>query len=306
MVSACELKELDALERDLEPMAGKPGGSNEVRISYLRLARRLRVRRPHPVARHGLAVLSSDVGRHQLGGEVWDVYEQSAIAAMDCHSLKAAKECIGALMVAFPGSARVGRLEGMWLEANGWWDQAEKVYADLLERNPQDQPVLKRQVCLIKSRGNTAGAVEALRKYLDTYMADYEAWRELGDLYISLQMFKQAGFCYEEVLLSAPANPMLHTRYAEILYSIGGADNLRSALSHFAAAIEYSGGANTRALYGTCMASTALEACNKASKGGEGHPEILVEAAKDALRQEYRVRNASLLKAVVEPALSKA
>ncbi|CAI7925168.1 unnamed protein product, partial [Closterium sp. NIES-53] len=184
---------------------------------------------------------------------VWDVMEQVAIAAMDCQQLGIAKECIGALMIAFPNSSRVGRLEGMWLEAKGWWDQADKVYSDLLESNPQDQQVLKRQVAVLKGKGNTVGAIGALKKYLETYMADYEAWKELGDLYLSLHMFKQAAFCYEELLLSAPVNPIYHVTYAEILYSIGGAENYRQAVSHYAAATEYSGGTNLRALYGTCM-----------------------------------------------------
>ena len=32
-----------------------------------------------------------------------------------------------------------GRLEGMWHESKGWWDQAERVYDDLLEINPANQ-----------------------------------------------------------------------------------------------------------------------------------------------------------------------
>lgn len=31
-----------------------------------------------------------------------------------------------------------GRLEGMWLEAKGAWQQAEKVYSNLLAENPSD------------------------------------------------------------------------------------------------------------------------------------------------------------------------
>ncbi|CAI5989048.1 unnamed protein product [Closterium sp. NIES-64] len=253
MISAKELKELESLERQLKPIAGKRGGGPETCAKYLREVRRLRLRRPFQVAEYGMALINSTDERSKLGDEVWDVMEQVAIAAMDCQQLGIAKECIGALMIAFPNSTRVGRLEGMWLEAKGWWDQADKVYSDLLESNPQDQQVLKRQVAVLKGKGNTVGAISALKKYLETYMADYEAWKELGDLYISLHMFKQAAFCYEELLLSAPVNPIYHVTYAEILYSIGGAENYRQAISHYAAATEYSGGTNLRALYGTCM-----------------------------------------------------
>eukprot|EP00475_Leptophrys_vorax_P023981 TRINITY_DN3300_c0_g1_i4.p1 TRINITY_DN3300_c0_g1~~TRINITY_DN3300_c0_g1_i4.p1 ORF type:complete len:315 (+),score=21.88 TRINITY_DN3300_c0_g1_i4:323-1267(+) len=310
MVSAREWKAVESLEDELRSLAGKPGGNWEVRARYLREVRRLRLRRSELVASHGLALLGDDVARHNLGDEVHDVREQVALAAMDCGRLTQAKACIGALMITFPGSARVGRLEGQWLEASGLWEQADKVYAQLLERDPQDQVVLKRQVAMLKSRGNAVGAVAALKKYLETFMADFEAWRELGDLYISLAMFKQAAFCYEELLLSGPANPLYHVTYAELLYSMGSPDNLRSALSHFAAAIEYSGGANVRALYGTCMASAALQASTKSSRSGSGDgssadTDALAAAAKEALQQEYRVKCPSLLKSVVEPSLVK-
>lgn len=42
------------------------------------------------------------------------------------------------------------------------------------------------QVAVEKSRGNTAGAIDTLRKYLDTYQNDKEAWEELAELYLEV------------------------------------------------------------------------------------------------------------------------
>ena len=98
-----------------------------------------------------------------------------------------------------------------------------------------------------KTRGNTLAAVEALKKYLEIHAGDKDAWEEMGDLYLEvcmkdcsrpapegvrdvaiaillvmeswqhltyhphfpaqLLMYKQAMFCYEELLLFQPANP---------------------------------------------------------------------------------------------------
>jgi len=75
------------------------------------------------------------------------------------------------------------------------------------------------------------------------------------------QMYAQAAACYEEVLLHAPASVAAYVQLADVLYTLGpggGGGHLRAARSHYAAAVELSGGANARALYGLCAATAAL------------------------------------------------
>ncbi|KAJ6359938.1 hypothetical protein OIU77_004026 [Salix suchowensis] len=148
---------------------------------------------------------------------------------MDCQSLDVAKDCVNVLQKKFPESKRVGRLEAMLLEAKGSWGEAEKAYSSLLEDNPFDQVVHKRRVALVKAQGNLSGAIDLLNKYLETFMADHDAWRELAEIYISLQMYKQAAFCYEELILSQPTVPLYHLAYADVLYTLGGIENLLTA-----------------------------------------------------------------------------
>jgi hypothetical protein len=50
------------------------------------------------------------------------------------------------------------------------------------------QALHKRRIAMAKAQGNLIGAVEATNKYLETFMADHDAWRELADMYILLQM----------------------------------------------------------------------------------------------------------------------
>eukprot|EP00850_Spirogloea_muscicola_P014463 SM000104S09333 [mRNA] locus=s104:143159:152628:+ [translate_table: standard] len=216
MVTAPESAEVEALEGQLEALALAGGAGN------------------------GFA-------------DLWTVYEQVAVAAMDCNSPAVADRCVEALMRRFPDSLRVSRLKGMLLEAKGWYNQADNVYSSLLVEHPTEAVLHKRRVAMLKAKGDLVGAVDALKEYLDIFMADHDAWRELADIYITLQMLKQAAFCYEELLLSQPTNCLYTLTYAEILYTIGGPDNVRSARKFFAAAAEYSGGKNTRALYGICL-----------------------------------------------------
>ncbi|KAF8392336.1 hypothetical protein HHK36_022678 [Tetracentron sinense] len=209
MVGAAEEVQLIRLENQVD---NGGGGAWE----YLCLVRKLKVRRSEKVLKYGFEILNDPNKRSKLGGEEWTLYEQVAIAAMDCQCLDVAKECIKALQKKFPESKRVGRLEGMLLEAKGSWADAEKTYSNFLEDDPLDQVIHKRRVAMAKAQGNISGAIEWLNKYLEIFMADHDAWRELAEIYISLQMYKQAAFCYEELILCQPTAPLYHLAYAEV------------------------------------------------------------------------------------------
>ncbi|KAL2652129.1 hypothetical protein R1flu_020257 [Riccia fluitans] len=302
MVGVGDQVELDRLEKQLD------AGRKDDIVKYIDLVRKLKVRRSEKVAVHGLALLNNPSSASKLGDEVWNVYEQVAIAAMDTNNLEAAKECIGALMRKFPDSNRVGRLEGMWMEANGYWQQAEKVYATLLEATPADPFLLKRKVAMAKAQGNYSGAVDSLNKYLETFMADHDAWRELAELYTSLLMYKQAAFCYEELILGQPTNALYHLGYAELLYTMGGLENLRAAKKYYAATIELSGGRNIRALYGVVLSGTAISQLLKQTRSrNEEESMEIVTLASSVLKREYKSkapRKLPLLSPLLEKAVS--
>ncbi|CAI0384147.1 unnamed protein product [Linum tenue] len=208
MVTKTEESQLNKLENQVE---NGGGGAWE----YLCLARKLKVRRSDKVLKYGLSILNDSRKRSSLGPDEWTLYEQVAVAAMDCHAVDVAKDCISALQKKFPESKRVGRLEAMLLEAKGSWEDAEAAYSSLLEDNPFDQVIHKRRVAIAKAQGNISAAIEWLNKYLEIFMADHDAWRELAEIYVSLQI-KQAAFCYEELILSQPTVPLYHLAYADV------------------------------------------------------------------------------------------
>ncbi len=82
-------------------------------------------------------------------------------------------------------------MQEMYFEARGLYDDAERVITEQLEEAPESQMLLKRQVALEKSKGNIAGAIELLRKYVDVFQTDREAWEELGELYLQACPYKQ-------------------------------------------------------------------------------------------------------------------
>ncbi|KAL3633134.1 hypothetical protein CASFOL_026118 [Castilleja foliolosa] len=251
MVSKIEEEEVYRLENQVE---NGGGGAWE----YLCLVRKFKLRRSDKVLKHGFSILNDPKKRSALGPEEWDLYEQVAVAAIDCQRLDLAKECVEVLQKKFPESKRVGRLESMLLEAKGLFAEAEKAYSCLLEDNQFDQVIHKRRVAIAKAQGNLSGAIEWLNKYLEIFMADHDAWRELAEIYVSLQMYKQAAHCYEELILSQPTMPLYHLAYADVLYTLGGLENLYAAKKYYAATINLTGGKNVRAIFGICLCASAI------------------------------------------------
>ncbi|KAK3014082.1 hypothetical protein RJ639_008214 [Escallonia herrerae] len=235
---------------------------------------------------------------------------------MDCHCLDVAQDCIKVLQKKFPESKRVGRLEAMLLEAKGSWAEAEKAYLSLLEDNPLDQVILKRRVALTKAQGNISGAIQRLIEYLEVFMADHEAWRELAEIYVSLQMYKQAAFCYEELILSQPMIPLYHLAYADadivldcfefleeklesgmqgVLYTLGGLENLQTAKKYYASTVDLTGGKNNRALFGVCLCTFAVAQLTKGRNKEDKESPELQSLSAAALEKDYKLRAPSKL-----------
>ncbi|MED6110666.1 hypothetical protein PIB30_044947, partial [Stylosanthes scabra] len=183
-----------------------------------------------------------------------------------------------------------GRLEALLLEAKGSWELAEKAYSSLLEDNPLDQTIHKRRVAMAKAQGNIPGAIEWLNKYLEIFMADHDAWRELGEIYVSLQMYKQAAFCYEELILSQPTVPLYHLAYADVLYTLGGLENLQTAKKYYTSTIDLTGGKNTRALFGVCLCTSAIAQITKGKSKEEKEGAQVQSLAAKVLEKDYKQR----------------
>ncbi|KAK6136422.1 hypothetical protein DH2020_029843 [Rehmannia glutinosa] len=168
-----------------------------------------------------------------------------------------------------------GRLEAMLLEAKGLLAEAEKAYSSLLEENQFDQVIHKRRVAIAKAQGNLSGAIEWLNKYLE--------------------MYKQAAFCYEELILSQPTIPLYHLAYADVLYTLGGLENLHAAKKYYAATIDLTGGKNIRALFGICLCASAVGQLAKGRNKEDKESSELQSLSAVALEKLYKQQSPSKL-----------
>lgn len=202
---------------------------------------------------------------NKLGDELWVLYEQVCLAALDCCRLDLAEECLIALHKQFPRSSRVNKLQGMYHEARGDYGNAETLYNAMLKDDPSNLIIRKRLIAIKKASNKYEETIEQLNLYLNDFMADQEAWMELSELYIHQQEFPKAAFCMEEMILSHPHNHLYHQRYAEIQFTIGTSESIEKAKKYFAQALKLDP-SNMRALYGLFLTSSNT-AQNKSATG---------------------------------------
>ncbi|KAJ2721931.1 tetratricopeptide repeat domain-containing protein [Coemansia sp. Benny D115] len=190
----------------------------------------------------------------QAGDDVWVVYEQIFMAAIDEGEIELAKTILAILHKRFDGSQRVKRLYGLVNEAAGHPDEAKKLYTEMLDKDPTNILAHKRMIAILKSQGQYTMAIKELVSYLDTHANDFEGWLELSHLYLDQHLYLQAAFCLEEVILQQPANHYFHLGYAEVNYTMGRLD---IALKEYLRVVELSTD-NVRGFYGVKLTADRI------------------------------------------------
>lgn len=186
----------------------------------------------------------------------YPILEQVIIAALDLHDHELLRQCLSQLETKFPASTRVKRLKTMArLELRERYDEALKVYDDMIKGDEANSILYKRKVAILIAQRKTSEAVKELTEYLKKFMNDQEAWMELSDLYIQEQEYSKAVFCLEELILLNPDSTLYHTRLGEIYYTINTPESLDLARSYFAQAVKLNPN-NLRGLYGLFLSAT--------------------------------------------------
>ncbi|PLW10601.1 hypothetical protein PCANC_06672 [Puccinia coronata f. sp. avenae] len=218
----------------------------------LKVLRDSGVRQSQEVVQLAKVMLGASGRVSRLGDDLWTVYEQIAVAALDIGNLQIAKTTIQRLETKFPNSARVTVLHGMFLEAQGDLLGAKSFYEHELEKkfNPKNAElgsvgelnirVRKRLIALhlhhspppysqdSKSSSSPSTSpfslhtgIQLLVDHLDIVYSDPEGWLQLADAYASLGLYEQSLSALEDLILIQPENTFHILRYAETAYTAG-------------------------------------------------------------------------------------
>eukprot|EP01095_Lingulamoeba_sp_RSL-Kostka_P009755 TRINITY_DN3377_c1_g1_i1.p1 TRINITY_DN3377_c1_g1~~TRINITY_DN3377_c1_g1_i1.p1 ORF type:complete len:308 (+),score=68.97 TRINITY_DN3377_c1_g1_i1:106-1029(+) len=255
----------------------KNPNNNKACVELLQYIRSKNLRESDLVIKYGQILFNNG---YSLGSEEWVIREQIFIAALDRGEHKIATVHFKCLQLKFGpnhtkkkamfdeeeiefncfNSARITLLYGMLKEAAGKYKVASCIMDHLLKENPSNPAYLRRKIAIYKALDAPDKVIKALKKYLNVFQVDHVGWLELADVYIAQCKYEEAAFCFEEIILLNPNNPHIYTKYAEVLYTIGGEENYITARKYFSHALNLSINIS-RAKFGlltTCLAISNL------------------------------------------------
>lgn len=204
----------------------------------------------------------ADIEKKLSMEEKWTVIEQFCIAGMDLNDDEIVDTCLYRLNNQFPRSQRVKLLNIMSYERSGDPEEAIRRYTEMIDADETNAGARKRIIAILISQGKSVEAIKELCQYLQIFMNDQEAWKELCELYMLEQDYQKAIFCMEELLLSHPLSHIYHTRLAEMYYTLNTHESLEQARSYYSQALKLNE-SNVRALHGLHLTLTRLLGGNK-------------------------------------------
>uniref|UniRef100_A0A8C7XF45 ER membrane protein complex subunit 2 n=1 Tax=Oryzias sinensis TaxID=183150 RepID=A0A8C7XF45_9TELE len=194
----------------------------------------------------------------KLGDDIWIIYEQVMIAALDCSRDDLALTCLQELRKQFPDSHRVKRLAGMRLEALERYEEANKHYDAILQDDPTNTAARKRKIAILKAQGKSTEAIRELNEYLEhLHLVTFLTL-------CHFHSYGKAAFCLEELMMTNPHNHLYCEQYAEVKYTQGGLENMELSRKYFAQALRLNN-RNMRALFGLYMSASHIASSPKVS-----------------------------------------
>jgi ER membrane protein complex subunit 2 len=198
------------------------------------------------------------------------ILEEVFLAALECKEIEWANLLLLLINQQSPHSPDTVRFMAMIREVSGnQFNETKSVYRELLKANPEDTQSYRRLAAFLKDENLKDEAIETINCGLKMDMTDAQGWLQLAELFITHMNYQKAAYCFEEVLIQKPNNFLYNTKYAELLYSMGGGDNLVLARKYFSKSVSLTSNVdfkpdgslftNVRAIWGLLETCTRLE-----------------------------------------------
>lgn len=171
-------------------------------------------------------------GKHLYDSEKMDFYERIVIEALGTGDENTARTYIGLLEKRFgKNSNRIHFLQGLLHESKGEEGEAEKLYAEILRKDPSNAKAIQRRATMQAAKGNLHDAIRILEydlvyldenkekyTYLEIHPADVKTYLQLSKWHYELNEYEKAIHFLEECILCEADNYIYHTRIGELYF----------------------------------------------------------------------------------------
>ncbi|KAF2201362.1 hypothetical protein GQ43DRAFT_394407 [Delitschia confertaspora ATCC 74209] len=200
--------------------------------------------------------------------ETWTTYENLFYTCLQTGDDASARQILSFFSNRFSETnERVIVLRGLYEELQARnkveLEAVLKKYNQLISEDPTRFLVRKRKVAVLKSLEEMEEAIGECVRLVEESPTDVEGWAELGELYKSQNLFPQAIYCLEEVLLSCPNSWGAHATLATLHHLSSSSaptpsiPSLTLSLRHFCRSIELND-SYLRGFYGLKVLSSEL------------------------------------------------
>ena len=165
---------------------------------------------------------------HQGGSSGWDALECVVMKAIRLGYASWVSFGLEKLRSRFSRSIRVQKLVALQKESVCDWEEAERIYKEILSSQIEDLYCRKRLIACLKAQGRIEEAISAMLSQVEIFGTDAELWSELAVLYANELEYDKAVNAWNEVLCLEPNNFYNLVMYGELLFSSGEVETARA------------------------------------------------------------------------------
>ena len=116
-------------------------------------------------------------------------------------------------------------------------------YKSLMINDQNDNESIKKYILFMKlsidlnNKQTINDYIDLWNEYLEVYMNDPYAYNELGEVYLMVNEYDKAAFCFEELLLYSPNDYKILNKLGDIYTSKNNAEDAKTAIKFYSRSI---------------------------------------------------------------------
>ena len=182
--------------------------------------------------------------KKQIGVEGNFLLKKLFFIYLEIKNFKDAHNILIKLIKEFGKDKQLLRMYGEECEINPkGGDVPMRNYKSLMINDQNDNESIKKYILFMKlsidlnNKQTINDYIDLWNEYLEVYMNDPYAYNELGEVYLMVNEYDKAAFCFEELLLYSPNDYKILNKLGDIYTSKNNAEDAKTAIKFYSRSI---------------------------------------------------------------------